>query len=266
MYLLYLLQVVLAFAASILVGDLLFVGVYKRRRASGKVEAGRKTAAKATMLEISPEGEGSAIAATVDVSPEGTGSAPGEAMEPCEGDTPRTDTEPFFAKTSKLLERQDGPSCAGYAAAYVLRALGIEDRGEAAYEAMNKVYGGNVRVTELRRYLALRGVETEYVRGDVTTLREDLMAGNPIILLVRTSKGAGGLHFLVAVGFDEEYIYLVDSARPQIPGNQIYNRKLRDKDLLRIWDTRSLYMPFYRETYIVPIWQGDQTDPATRQA
>ena len=175
---------------------------------------------------------------------------------------------PFDAPRN-YVERQEGESCGGYAAAYVLRHFGQDVSGACVYEGMRKVWKGRVWVREVRRQLEKRGLKTGYWRGTPETLRRELDKGAPVILLLNTSESALTLHFAAAAGYGEGVFYLADSARPvmtysprrmpPVPGGKLpagtclngpFNRIVTEEELLKIWDTGSVFMPFHRFTYI----------------
>ena len=174
------------------------------------------------------------------------------------------------------VERQQGESCGGYAAAYVLRHFGMDVTGEEVYAGMIKVWKGRVWVREVRRQLEKRGFKTKYWRGTPETLRRELDKGDPVILLLNTAESALTLHFAAATGYDEGHFFLADSAKPVIsysprrmtplPGGRLpegirvngpFNRVVTEEELLKTWDTGSILMPFHRFTYVT-VENGDQ--------
>lgn len=168
------------------------------------------------------------------------------------GDAPGVPGAPVRALKKPIknrVERQHGESCGGYASAYVLRHFGVEVTGEEVYSGMFKVWKGRVWVREVRRQLAKKGLATRYWRGDPDILRRELDKGDPVILVLNTSSSSLTLHFAVAVGYDGDEFFLADSAKPvRAPGP--FNRIVSESELLEIWDTGSLLMPFHKFTYI----------------
>ena len=182
------------------------------------------------------------------------------------------------------VERQAGESCGGYAAAYLMRHFGIERSGRDIYARMKKVFRGYVQVREVRRQLELEGLTTEYCRGDLDVLREELDQGDPVILLVRPRQKSPDMHYLVAAGYGRRTFFLADSARgtdaktketldltsgtaePGAAGpgkvsvgtagkedrwqDVPFNRVTSEEALLSIWDTGWFLMPLHRFTYI----------------
>lgn len=57
------------------------------------------------------------------------------------------------------------------------------------------------------------------------------------------------LYFVPAMGYDEKFIYLVDSLHHTINCNEtLYNRKILISDLEAVWKT---WIPFCKNSYIV---------------
>lgn len=58
------------------------------------------------------------------------------------------------------------------------------------------------------------------------------------------------LHFVPVVGFDEDNLYLADSAAGFANCSERgYNRKISTKDFLVLWNTAMLKMPLYARTF-----------------
>lgn len=134
---------------------------------------------------------------------------------------------------------QFSSDCSGYATAYLLRNLGIAAEGVEVYEEFDK-FLGYVAVHNIVDKLKDYGVKAHAYHGDIETLKCRLNQGNPVIALVTiTVDRPNGLHYLAVVGYDEEYLYIADSTRPNtnIYDKKQYNRKLTYKQFEDIWDT-----------------------------
>ena len=166
-------------------------------------------------------------------------------------------TQRRIIHTDSFVERQVGPSCGGFATAYVLRHFGIEANGQEIYGEMFKGFRGNVHLREVKKALKRRGLKGTYCKGSIDTLKDEIDMGYPVILFVRSKPGSYEFHFFVAVGYDEEHIYVADSAYgPKVSrfteqeAILPYNRKIAYEDFLKIWNTGVFFMPTYRFTYI----------------
>ena len=193
---------------------------------------------------------------------------------PAEGALERGPSEGRTLRRGNFMERQKGESCGGYSAAYVLRHFGFDVTGDEVYSGMTKVWKGRVWVREVRKQLARHGLKTGYWRGDPEILRRELDKGDPVILVVNTTVSALTLHFVAAAGYGDGVFFIADSAKPVVnygrrnlppvlagkaqagelpPGvciNGPFNRVVTEKELLDLWDTGSVFMPFHRFTYI----------------
>ena len=137
---------------------------------------------------------------------------------------------------------QSGSDCSGYATAYILRNQGIEIEGANLYEEFDKFFG-YVAVHNIVDKLKEYDIKAHAYHGDIETLKCRLNRGKPVIALVTiTIDRPNGLHYFAVVGYDEEYIYVADSTKPNanIYDKKQYNRKLTYEQFENIWDT-SIY-------------------------
>ena len=81
--------------------------------------------------------------------------------------------------------------------------------------------------------------------GDVTSLKQRLTAGAPVIAFVSIP---GDTHYLVVVGYDAQYLYLADSLAQTADSSAAYNRRLTPADFEAIWHTDT---PLSDNIYII---------------
>lgn len=59
------------------------------------------------------------------------------------------------------------------------------------------------------------------------------------------------LHYAPIVGYDEGNFFLADSLQELVNcQSNAYNRIVTDAEFEKLWNTRMLKMPFYKNTYI----------------
>lgn len=134
----------------------------------------------------------------------------------------------------------------------VLRHFGIEAKGEALYEQIpNKMRNGYVYPKGIPKLLERYGIKARYHKGNMNTLKQELIKGNPVIVLIRYQKDKNWLHYVPVVGFDEDAIYLADSLKELVntPASSGYNRKVPTLEFEKLWQTSLWFMPFYSYTY-----------------
>lgn len=134
---------------------------------------------------------------------------------------------------------QSGKDCAGYAAAYILRNEGIEAEGAEIYQEMQTFFGV-VAVHNIVDTLQAYHLEAKAYHGTIETLKARIHEGKPVIALVTITLGnSTGLHYLVVVGYDGEYLYVSDSTGPKanIFSEVQYNRRLTYSEFEELWKT-----------------------------
>lgn len=143
----------------------------------------------------------------------------------------------FITKTS-YIEYQEGNDCSAYAAAYVLRCLGKDIGGKELYPQMKRVFG-IMTARSVCQAVEKQGYSAKAYHGSVDTLKQRLQRGKPIICFVANGKDT---HYVVAVGYDAEYIYLVDSIKENanVSNLDLYNRRVEIGDFESLWKN-SLY-------------------------
>ena len=159
----------------------------------------------------------------------------------------------FMLKTPNRFDYQGGTECSGFSSAYVLRSFGIEADGREVYAGiLHKVPGGAVLPGVLSKELGKYGLKARYVKGSLETLKADLSEGKRIIVFIRTRTDKRWLHYVPIVGYDEDNVYIAESMNSLVNCEGAHsNRRLSNEEFLKFWDTREVYMPFYRNTYLV---------------
>lgn len=145
----------------------------------------------------------------------------------------------FVYAENNYYSYQSGKDCAGYAAAYILRNEGTEAEGAEVYQEM-KHFFGVVAVHNVVDTLQAYNLEAKAYHGTIETLKARIHEGKPVIALVTITLGhSTGLHYLVVVGYDEEYIYVADSTGPKanIFSEVQYNRRLTYSEFEELWKT-----------------------------
>lgn len=160
------------------------------------------------------------------------------------------------------MDTQSGPSCSGYAGAFVLRHLGLQARGEELYQIMpGKMKKGAVHPRGLVKLLNQKLAETplpdgkkyhaQYCCGSLRQLKYEVSLGIPVIVFIKTRPDRRWLHFVPIVGYDEEYVYIAESLESLRNVRALnYNRRISTKEFRRLWNTRMIDMPLIRNTYI----------------
>lgn len=159
----------------------------------------------------------------------------------------------FMLKVPNRFAYQGGTECSGFSSAYVLRSFGVEADGKEVYAGIrHKLPGGAVLPGVLKKEIVRRGLKAQYVKGNLETLKADLSEGKRIIVFIRTRLDKKWLHYVPIVGYDEDNVYIAESMNSLVNCEGAHsNRKLSNAEFLKFWDTREIYMPFYRNTYLV---------------
>ena len=132
------------------------------------------------------------------------------------------------------IDFQTGDNCAAYAAAFVLRRLGMQTDGERIAPEMGRIFGF-VSADSIVRVFEKHGFSAKVYHGDVDTLKQRLADGVPVIVFLSIPNDT---HYAVAVGYDTQYFYLVDSLPENKNADGIqYNRKLTIEEFEKAWKT-----------------------------
>ena len=147
----------------------------------------------------------------------------------------RTDSvgDSYYIATSSYIDYQESNDCSAYATAYVLRCLGDSVDGKELYPKMTRSFGmmtahSVVKVVEKQGYAA------KAYHGNIDTLKQRLNSGVPIICLVNNGNDT---HYIVVVGYDADYVYIVDSIRENVnvADCDLYNRKVDINTFMSLW-------------------------------
>ena len=144
----------------------------------------------------------------------------------------------FFCECSEnRIDYQTPGKCAAYATAYLLRHFGEETTGEKLYPELKRSLGF-VSANSITNVLEQHGYSAKAYHGNIDTLKQHLVEGNPIIVFIRIPKDT---HYAVVVGYDEQYIYLIDSIEENANAQDTrYNRVLTKESFEDVWKTRTL--------------------------
>lgn len=159
----------------------------------------------------------------------------------------------YVIPTENRIDIQTGFQCSAYACAYVLRHFGVDADGASLYPAMpHKMKSGYVYPKGVRKLLKRHGLNVKYCRGDLNTLKADLCKGNPVIVMIRIRPDKDWLHYVPVVGFDEESVFLAESLQELVNCDDgLCNRKVRNEDFLKLWNTAMVRQPLYKNTYFL---------------
>ncbi|MDE6916152.1 MAG: C39 family peptidase [Lachnospiraceae bacterium] len=157
----------------------------------------------------------------------------------------------FLITEENRTDMQTGNKCSAFASAYLLRHWGIEAHGDSLYEVMPcRLKSGLVFSRGITKLLSKYGFRVKYCSGSLNALKNEVSKGNPVIILLRVRVGKSWLHFVPVVGYDDQYIYIADSARENVNCNhKYYNRKIPIRTFQKLWNTGMFRMPLYRNTY-----------------
>lgn len=159
----------------------------------------------------------------------------------------------FVITKTNRIDIQNGYKCSAFSAAYVLRHWDIEANGNSLYKVIpNKMKDGYVYPKGILKLLLQYGFKVKYRTGNITTLKNEISKGNPVIVMIRIQTDKKWLHYVPIVGYDEQYIFIAESLEELTNCNeQYYNRKIAIREFRKLWNTSMLKMPFYRNTYMV---------------
>ena len=145
-------------------------------------------------------------------------------------------SEYFCVNAGNRIDYQTEGNCSAYASAYVLRHFGENADGEELVSEISRPFGF-VPATSIAKTFNKRGYRAEARCGEIETLKARLAEGDPIIVFIRIR---GDTHYAVAVGYDEENIYLEDSLKENSNVSaESYNRVIKITEFEAIWRTGS---------------------------
>lgn len=139
-----------------------------------------------------------------------------------------------ISMVNNYIDFQTANECSAYASAYVMRHLGQQVVGSELYSSIYRVFGF-VPINSVVRLFQSYGYNATAYHGDINTMKQRLVSGVPIIAFIRIPDDT---HYVVIVGYDENFIYLVDSIPDNSNANsEWYNRKLSTGEFEEIWRT-----------------------------
>lgn len=154
-----------------------------------------------------------------------------------EKDTIQTDglAQQFKIDTDcNYIDFQTGNECSAYASAYVMRHLGNQTDWSELYNDIHRIFGF-VHINSVVDLFQNHGYNATAYHGDINTMKQRLIDGVPIIAFVSIP---GDTHYVVITGYDESFIYLVDSISDNSNADGgWYNRKLSVEEFEMIWKT-----------------------------
>ena len=158
----------------------------------------------------------------------------------------------YILAVPNRIDFQRSTECSGFSAAHVLRSLGMEADGNEMYSRMpGKLRNGAVLPKNLKKILQNSGFKVKYCKGNLNTIKSLLGEGKRVIAFMKTRPDKHWLHYVHVVGYDEEHIFIADSLRELANcKEEYYNRRLSYAEFLKLWDTREVYMPFYKNTFL----------------
>ena len=154
----------------------------------------------------------------------------------------------FLIAGENYSEDQGKCECAGFSSAYVYRHFGVDAKGQELYKKMPcKGFKGYVYCRGILLLARKYGFKALLRTGNLNALKNAVAKGNPVIVMLHSYKGSTGLHYVAVVGYDEEYIYMVDSVKSNrnVTGNPHYNRKLSTAEFKKLWNISMLWQPLY---------------------
>ena len=158
----------------------------------------------------------------------------------------------YVIEKENRIDLQRNYECSAYSSAYVLRHFGIEADGNEIYQSINhKMKNGYVYPRGIQHLLAQYQVNVKYCTGNLTSLKNEVAKGNPVIVMMKTHQDKNWLHYVPVVGYDERYIFISESLQELVNCNErFYNRRVENSEFKKLWNTSLLKMPFYRNTYM----------------
>lgn len=126
---------------------------------------------------------------------------------------PPCEVSRYMVRKENRIDIQKGNECAGYATAYLLRHYDIPADGTEIYQKMPfKASDGCVPPKGIRKVLESYGFRARYCAGNLNALKREVCKGAPVIVFIKSRADRKWLHFVPVVGFDEDNLYLADSA------------------------------------------------------
>lgn len=160
----------------------------------------------------------------------------------------------YLINRNNRIDIQNKRECAAFSTAYLLRHFRVEANGNELYiNFPSKVKSGNVYPKGIRTVLRKKGFKTNYMKGNINTLKYEVSKGIPVIVFIKVKNDRSNLHFVPVVGYDKEYIYLSESLKHLVNSahdNKCYNRKVPIDEFNKLWNIKNINMLLYSNTYI----------------
>ena len=158
----------------------------------------------------------------------------------------------YQIQRNNKIDMQKNKECAAYSTAFVLRHFGKSADGEALYQNFpSKTSSGTIYTKGIRTVLKSYGFKTKYYKGTIQSLKYEVSKGIPVIVFIKVHKNQSALHFVPVVGYDDENIYVSESLKELVNCDETgYNRKIPINEFKQLWDVKTLYMPFYSNTFV----------------
>src|SRR5262245_41066564 len=125
---------------------------------------------------------------------------------------------PYLPQTEAL--------CGGAAAAMVFRYLGDRHADVQQFESLVDARAGGLADTVLIVAIRARGWFADRLDGSVDTIRAQIAAGHPLILLLEDRPSR--YHYVVAVGTDDQHVFVHDPTWGP-------SRAIANAELIRRW-------------------------------
>ncbi len=148
----------------------------------------------------------------------------------------QTIPESFFITNSTYIDYQEKDDCSAYSTAYVLRYLGKDVSGKEIYPQMKRFFG-LMTIRSINKVIEKHGYKARSYHGSIDTLKQRIAQDKPVICYIKNNDDT---HYVVAVGYDSENIYLVDSIKENenVLNSDLYNRKVGIKEFKQLWTTK----------------------------
>jgi len=127
-------------------------------------------------------------------------------------------TVPYLPQTEAL--------CGGAAAAMVFRFWGDRHADVQQFASLVDAHAGGIADTALIDAIRARGWSAQRLEGSLATIREQIEAGHPLILLIEDRPSR--YHYVVAVGSDDQHVFIHDPTWGPA-------RRLSVAELMRRW-------------------------------
>lgn len=151
----------------------------------------------------------------------------------------------FMIEGDNYIDYQTGLECSAFASAYILRHYGEQADGLSLYSNFpGKLSDGGVMPKGIVDFFDQLDYKAEYVDDrTIEDLKTELRKGSPVIVFIHVSypyTNTHETHYVPAVGYDEDYIYLAESikslANCKDEENVPYNRKVEISEFELLWD------------------------------